>query len=813
MRINDLHIKYEKVSTSSQQFTSPKKVWRVAQIGQWYLDVTTLTAYYDDEWESIHELHPHFTLNDYIHLLQGQSKEQFEQALQTMLNQAQPFDLELEIVTSTNTQKWIRMIGVPIIKHEQLIGIEGIVQLLTSERLEYKKNIIETLFDLIPDSYFVIDIDGYVRDFRMKESLAINIPPNLLLHKHITEFIPADIAAQTFTQMDVVMQQQEKVRFTFQISGENHILQYECQLSLLTNGKQFMAVVRDVTEQYEAQQAIVASEQRYELLIQNAPFPILVVRLSDRHFIYANTRARAHFGLYENDIIGLHVAPFYLHAEDREKFNALLAKDGVITDFEMAVQDYTGKQYWALFSAAIVQFNNEAAILISINDITVRKQAEEALRLSEENYRQLALFDELTGAPNKNNFKIASESLLANMSHSYAFVILDINHLKLVNDLFGFEKGDALLQYIANTLSDQLEEDEIFARAEADKFYLQLKFHSIEQLEHRIQTIFEKIDHYEIQVDANYHLIVNAGIYIMNEIEANLSINHIIDRASLALRKTKESHGNAYYFYNDTIRNNLIMQREIENRMYTALYNKEFKVYVQPKYCMKTNQIIGGEALIRWQHPTKGIIPPIEFIPVFEQNGFITKLDMYVVETICQKQQQWIAQGRTPHVIAINQSKLHFFNIRYIEELQSILNKYQIEPNLIELEFTESAVFDNIDALLNVISELRQLGFKMSIDDFGTGYSSLNMLKDVVVDTLKLDRGFLIDTTNEQRRKLIIQAIIGMAKTLSMSVVAEGIETTEQEDLLKSMGCDIGQGYFFAKPMPIEEFYDLLLDV
>lgn len=284
----------------------------------------------------------------------------------------------------------------------------------------------------------------------------------------------------------------------------------------------------------------------------------------------------------------------------------------------------------------------------------------------------------------------------------------------------------------------------------------------------------------------------------------------MIDRANLALRKIKGSHDSAFYIYNDTIRNKLIMKREIENDMNAALENHEFKVFIQPKYCLQTRQIIGGEALVRWQHPTKGMISPFDFISIFEKNGFVTKLDMYVLETVCQKQQQWIAEGHKPQPIAINQSKLHFFNPNFIEELKNILSNYQIHPSLIELEFTESAVFDNIDTLLEVMEQLRKLGLKLSIDDFGTGYSSLNMLKDIEVDTLKLDRGFLMDTENEKRKKIIIQAIIDMAKTLSMTVVAEGIETKEQEDLLRDMGCDTGQGYFFAKPMPIEEFYKLL---
>ena len=200
----------------------------------------------------------------------------------------------------------------------------------------------------------------------------------------------------------------------------------------------------------------------------------------------------------------------------------------------------------------------------------------------------------------------------------------------------------------------------------------------------------------------------------------------------------------------------------------------------------------------------------MQFIPIFEKNGFITELDMYILDVICQKQKMWIEQGYKPKPISINQSKIHFFNPHYLEDLQAITSRYQIDPSFIELEFTESAVFDNIDILLEVINKLHAIGFKMSIDDFGTGYSSLNMLKDVKIDTLKLDRGFIVDTKNEERSHIIIESIIDMAKKLSMTIVAEGIETKEQQQLLQDMECDIGQGYYFAKPMPIDEFYELL---
>lgn len=810
MNVSNFHMNYIKMTNFNRYVISSEVVWNLAGIGHWCIDLTTMTTQYDDEWVRIHESDTYDSFDEYIQLFQGQSKEQYKQALQMAMEQRKPFNLELEIITQNNTHKWIRIIGVPVLKNNQLIGIEGIIQEISSSRLKYKRSIIETLFELVPDSYFILDSEGVVRDFRVKETLVKDFHPELLLHKRIEEIIPGDVAEKFHHQMDIVTQQQSKGTFEFQLMLEDSVHHFECQLSLLADSKLFIAVLRDVTEQHSAKQAMIASEQRYQDLLQNAPFPVFMIRVRDGHLIYANKRGRVQFGMAEDELLNVFIKQFYQDSSDRERFLGALMRNGIVTDFEMPMLDFRGRSLWGLFSATIIEFNGEPTVLVSINDITERREAEEALRVSEENYRQLALFDELTGAPNKNHFKLEAEKLIVNPSTQYAFVALDVAHFKFVNDLFGFDKGDALLQYMANVLSCYIQENEIFARAEADKFYLLLQYKTIEQLDERLHILFKKITNHQIRIDSKYHLIINAGIYVINESDTNLTINHMIDRANLALRKMKDSHESSFYIYNDTIRNKLMMKRELENDMNMALENHEFKVFVQPKYNLQTQEIVGGEALVRWQHPTKGMISPFDFISVFEQNGFITKLDMYILEAVCQKQQQWIAQGHVPQVIAINQSKLHFFNPHYIDELKNILTKYQIEPSLIELEFTESAVFDNIDSLLDVMKQLRELGFKLSIDDFGTGYSSLNMLKDVEVDTLKLDRGFIIDTANEVRRKIIIQAVIDMAKTLSMTVVAEGIETKEQEDLLCDMGCDTGQGYFFAKPMPIEEFYKLL---
>ncbi|MEG0378169.1 MAG: EAL domain-containing protein, partial [Eubacterium sp.] len=266
------------------------------------------------------------------------------------------------------------------------------------------------------------------------------------------------------------------------------------------------------------------------------------------------------------------------------------------------------------------------------------------------------------------------------------------------------------------------------------------------------------------------------------------------------------SYTTALYFYNDDIRNRILEKQEIENDMQRGIDHEEFMVYIQPKYSLKTLSIKSGEALVRWKHPKKDIIPPDMFIPLFEENGFIVQLDMYMLKKVCKQLRTWIDSGKTPVSISVNQSRLHLHNPNYLRTIIQILETYQISPKWIELEITESAFFEDTEKMIEILNSLHEAGFKISMDDFGSGYSSLNMLQEITVDVLKIDKNFFKDSSNSDRGKKIVDNIITMASDLDIVVVAEGVETKEQVEFLKKTDCDLVQGYFFSKPLPMDEF-------
>ncbi|MEG0641404.1 MAG: EAL domain-containing protein [Clostridium sp.] len=264
--------------------------------------------------------------------------------------------------------------------------------------------------------------------------------------------------------------------------------------------------------------------------------------------------------------------------------------------------------------------------------------------------------------------------------------------------------------------------------------------------------------------------------------------------------------------YTKDIDTSTIEDKEIENIMYQSLNNREFIFYLQPKHNLNSLEISGAEALVRWLHPTKGILSPYEFIPLFERNGFIINLDIFIFEEVCKKIFEWEVNGVPLVPISVNISRLHLKNPNFIDEYRRIINIYKTPPSLIEIEITESAVFDNMDILLSIMKEFKLIGFKISMDDFGTGYSSLNMLREIPVDVLKLDRDFLSGGHLLERTRIVIQGVMWIAKKLDIVVVSEGVETKEQVEFLKEIGCPMAQGYYFNKPMPVHEFEEKLLN-
>ena len=411
--------------------------------------------------------------------------------------------------------------------------------------------------------------------------------------------------------------------------------------------------------------------------------------------------------------------------------------------------------------------------------------------------------DPVTGGDNWYRFRMNANKILSSKQFtkkSYALINFDINRFKIINDAYGYQKGDEVLKDIYNVIKRWSHYGEPFTRYAADQFYILMSFSDQEDLTQRITDLDERIRQLRYTKAAR----IFYGVYYVTE--TTDSVDRMGEFAQVAKNNIKGSSEGTISFFDDAARGRLLEEEEIEKSMNEALKNDEFQVYLQPKYMAKEEVISGAEALVRWQSSNGMPFSPGDFIPLFEKNGFITELDYYMLRKVCQLIRGWLDKGYNPLPISVNISRLHFANAHLAEIITDIVDSYEVPRNLIELELTESAFLQNKQMLIDTVVRLREYGFLVSMDDFGAGYSSLNSLKDLPLDTVKLD-GELFRLTDEVERGLcVIRNTITMAKDLHMKVVAECIETREQVEFLCTVGCDVIQGYYFAKPMPAGEF-------
>lgn len=416
-------------------------------------------------------------------------------------------------------------------------------------------------------------------------------------------------------------------------------------------------------------------------------------------------------------------------------------------------------------------------------------------------------YDELTGLLNREAFSKAVAKIIKNnkdkvAAGEYALIYFDIIRFKAINDMFGLMAGDALLKHMADTISHSAKAGDVVCRLDADRFVF-FTNHAKEELEPLIEKLLEAITQY----DLTFKITCNVGIYVTNE--ECLSVESMIDRAVLALSSIKGSYTSKYNFYTESLRKDMLSEQEISGVMATALEEKQFVLYYQPQYNHSTGMLVGAEALVRWIHPERGMVSPGIFIPIFEKNGFITKLDLYVFEQVCVFIRGCLDKGLPLVPVSSNFSRYDIFQPDFVDKLEEIRKRYDVPTKFLRVEITESAVVGDSSQVNEIINQLHACGYIVEMDDFGSGYSSLNVLKDIELDIVKLDMKFLSQKSDSRRGGIILTSVVRMLKWLGMPVIAEGVETLEQADFLKSIGCEYIQGYFYSRPLPEEQYLEV----
>lgn len=397
-------------------------------------------------------------------------------------------------------------------------------------------------------------------------------------------------------------------------------------------------------------------------------------------------------------------------------------------------------------------------------------------------------------------FRRHVSELIFSSDKEVAFIQFDIRKFKIINDLYGEKFGDEILDFVLRILKESCLANQFYVNLRSDVFLVVTEFGKEEELIAFIRSLDTKISSYK-----NIRLQMSYGVYVVEDKE--MELRQMEDRAAMARKAVKKNILTNITFYKEQFKESLYNRKFIEENMQTAIAERQFMMYLQPKYSIVKNEIIGAEALVRWKNPERGMIYPDQFIPIIEENGFIKKVDYYIWEEACSFLKKCETAGFSSCPISVNVSRIHLLDDACIGVLDDLIEKYEIPKGMLELEITESS--DTQQISMKVL-QLKEEGFTLLMDDFGSGYSSLNILLETPFDVIKLDKKFMENMMVSGKGRLILEQVAGMVNKLDLGLLAEGVETKEQIELLKSIGCDQVQGYFYAKPMPQEQFFELL---
>lgn len=526
----------------------------------------------------------------------------------------------------------------------------------------------------------------------------------------------------------------------------------------------------------------------------------------------------------EESVDSIYEAPYFTGRKAEELRAALAADESVYSDFRYEGRRYqvllepVGIKDWYMLCVNRVQETSNVYRIVTVIAVTFAAllllmvillvYGYRLTRRNDKELRDLAFHDPLTGGDNLRSFTRKLQEAMA-LRQDINVAALNVRQFKFINEIFGRERADKLLCHIHRQLQARLKEDEFCCRDNADLFYVVLLSSDPEQASARLRTLMDKACAAALQ-DANsdYHILLYAGMVAAPQCVESGNVDDVLTHALFALERAKGAGCNTVWTYDTELHKKEEVANYVESHMHQALQNGEFRMYLQPKIDLSSGRLGGAEALVRWTTGTGRMLYPDQFIPLFEQNGFSVSLDLYMVECACKQLRAWLDQGIQPPPLSVNQSKLLFFEADYIQKLEHLTEQYQIPASWITLEILEGLALENAEELNARIRQLQTIGFRISMDDFGSGYSSLNTLNSLQIDELKLDRGFLMEAAdkNDPRSRVIMEQVVKMAKQLGISVVVEGVETRENEALIQSLGCDFGQGYYYSRPITVEEF-------
>lgn len=456
-----------------------------------------------------------------------------------------------------------------------------------------------------------------------------------------------------------------------------------------------------------------------------------------------------------------------------------------------------------------VKLLKKAADQIHEGYTEIASLAEEVIEKENEIF-ELSHYDRMTGLLNWVGLSIAFDHLMAlDDQKKYALFYIDIDNIKHVNDTLGHENGNLLLCNIANKLNKRCVNEEILSRVSGDEFIIIIPFDGDDVHLHKTTAKINQLIRTTWKFD-RYEFLVTGSIGVSVYPQHGTTLEELIKHADSAMFIAKENGRDQHYLYNEVISKKTQNYVEMITQIRHGITKNEFELYYQPIVTMGSEKLVSAEALIRWHHPKRGFLTPYHFIEIAEESGQINEIGKWVFDTACKQQKLWRDEGYKPIKLSINMSGKRLFDKNLIDDMIASMNRYEVNPKWIQIEITETAVMENLNGAIKILGDIHDLGITLALDDFGTGYSSLTYLQMFPIDVLKIDREFIKNISFEglEKENNIIKAVLNLAHSLKLDVVAEGIETSEQSEYLLKNDCDYGQGYYFDKPMPVNNLAD-----
>ena len=669
-------------------------------------------------------------------------------------------------------------------------------------------NLYQSLFSTTTDCVAIYkairDGENFIfTDFNPSAEKIENIKKDAVIGREVTTVFPAVVDFGILDVFKRVYKTGVSEEFPLSFYADNRISGWRENVVHKLDEEHIVAIYKDITKDKQAEEELQLSAQVFENSIQG-----ILISDKDAIVLKANQAFYDMSGYSAEEVIGKKANKLKSNIHEKEFYENMWNKINSDNYWQGEIwnRKKNGESFAVILNiSTILDSKNEVKNYIAIYlDVTEQKKAQESII-------RLAYNDILTDLPNRTQFELKIENNIKRAKSTkskFALLFLDLDNFKYINDTLGHNIGDLLLIQTANRLKTVLKDLDFIARLGGDEFVIisESKDDS-EDIGILCNNILEQFSEQFI-IESN-HLQIGCSIGVAIYPNDGLDKDTLLRNADTAMYKSKQDGKNRFYFHTKDLNQEFRRKLELDLNIKKALSNNEFEMYFQPKVCIQSDILMGAEALIRWKSPTLGMVSPIEFIPYAEETKLIIEIGDFIFHTLFNEIKNLENMGKNLK-IAINISSVQLSEENFVEHVESLLNQYQCNPEMIEFEITESKIMRNVDSNIEKLKKLKALGISISIDDFGTGYSSMSYLQKLPIDVIKVDKSFVDDIVLSEDGNLIVKGIISLANALSLKTVAEGVETQEQYDFLKENKCDMIQGYLYSRPLDKESFYSFI---